>query len=288
MSLLKKITKIILNILTTLLLVLLVIVIYGKVVITFSDNAYPNYFGYTLFEVASGSMQPTLQINDVVIVKITKENLKQNDIIAFVDKDAIITHRILYIDDNVITVKGDNNNAIDTPILSDVVIGKVVKILPKLGIWKKVLTEPRILLAIFITLLLFDFALSYNPEEKKVTSKSTSSKKDTDIIKKPEVKKDKPVVKKKNITESNELLESTRKIDLNELNGLLSDSTIELDARTIRSLKQGEKTTTSTSKPKEVKKEEQPVNNEEDKKALDYTKRMDLNEIHDMIDKKMK
>ena len=287
MSLLKKITKIILNILTTLLLVLLVIVIYGKVVITFSDNAYPNYFGYTLFEVASGSMQPTLQINDVVIVKISKENLKQNDIIAFVDKDAIITHRILYIDDNVITVKGDNNNAIDTPILTDVVIGKVVKIIPKLGIWKKVLTEPRILLAIFITLLLFDFALSYNPDEKKVTSKkSTSSKKDTDIIKKPEVKKDKPVVKKKDITESNELLESTRKIELNELNGLLSDKTIELDARTIRSIK-GEPKSTSN-KTKEVKKEEQPVKNEEEKKALDYTKRMDLNEIHDMIDKKMK
>ena len=286
MSLLKKITKIILNILTTLLLVLLVIVIYGKVVITFSDNAYPNYFGYTLFEVASGSMQPTLQINDVVVVKISKENLKQNDIIAFVDKDAIITHRILYIDDNVITVKGDNNNAIDTPILSDVVIGKVIKILPKLGIWKKVLTEPRILLAIFITLLLFDFALSYNPDEKPETKKSTSNKKNTDIIKKPEVKKDKPVVKKKDITESNELLESTRKIELKELNGLLDNPTIEIDARTIRSLKQGEKS--NSSKTKETKKEEQPVKNEEQKKALDYTKRMDLNEIHDMIDKKMK
>ena len=285
MSLLKKITKIILNILTTLLLVLLVIVIYGKVVITFSDNAYPNYFGYTLFEVASGSMQPTLQINDVVIVKITNKDLKQNDIIAFLDKDAIITHRILYIDDNVITVKGDNNDAIDKPILSDVVIGKVVKILPKLGIWKKVLTEPRILLAIFITLLLFDFALSYNPEEKQVTKKSTSNKKNTDIIKKPEVKKDKPVVKKKDITESNELLESTRKIELKELNGLLDDPTIEIDARTIRSLKQEPK---STTKAKETKKEEQPVKNEEEKKALDYTKRMDLNEIHDMIDKKMK
>ncbi len=286
MILLKKITKIILNILTTLLLVLLVIVIYGKVVITFSDNAYPNYFGYTLFEVASGSMQPTLQINDVVIVKITNKDLKQNDIIAFLDKDAIITHRILYIDDNVITVKGDNNDAIDKPILSDVVIGKVVKILPKLGIWKKVLTEPRILLAIFITLLLFDFALSYNPDEKPETKKSTSNKKNTDIIKKPEVKKDKPVVKKKDITESNELLESTRKIELKELNGLLDNPTIEIDARTIRSLKQGENS--NSSKTKETKKEEQPVKNEEQKKALDYTKRMDLNEIHDMIDKKMK
>ena len=82
MSPLKKITKLIVNIFTYILLVILICVIYGKLVITFGNNVYPNYFGYTFFEVASGSMKPALQVNDVILVKITNEDLKKGDIIG--------------------------------------------------------------------------------------------------------------------------------------------------------------------------------------------------------------
>ena len=116
MNHLKKITKIIVNVFTCILLFILGLIIYGKLVITFGKTSYPNYFGYTFFEIASGSMKPTLQINDVILVKITKENLKKGDIIAFHSDNAIITHRILYIDGNIITVKGDSNNVVDKPI----------------------------------------------------------------------------------------------------------------------------------------------------------------------------
>ena len=44
---------------------------------------------------------------------------------------------------------------------------------------KKVITEPKILVAIFVTLLLFDFALSYNNPNKN--SKNVIKKKDISI-----------------------------------------------------------------------------------------------------------
>ncbi len=172
MNHLKKIIKIIVNVFTGILLLLLGLVIYGKAVLTFTDNMYPNYFGYTFFEVVSGSMEPTLRINDVIIVKVTNKDLKEKDIIAFNGENAVITHRILFINGDVITVKGDNNDVVDKPITKEQVIGKVVKVYPELGLWKKVLTEPKILFGIFITLLLFDFALSYNGKESKKKDKN--------------------------------------------------------------------------------------------------------------------
>ena len=36
-------------------------------------NNYGNIFGYTFFEVATGSMADTIEIGDVVVVEITKE-----------------------------------------------------------------------------------------------------------------------------------------------------------------------------------------------------------------------
>ena len=209
----KKIAKWIMNVFTIILLIILSLVIYGKAT-TVSKGSYPNYFGYTFFEVASGSMEPTLHINDVILVKITKENLKKGDIIAFHQDDAIITHRIVYIDGEVLTVKGDNNNTIDNPIVVNDVIGKIVKIYPELGIWKKVLKEPKILALIFVTMLLFDFALSYDgKKDKKVKEKKEEIKEVVSY----------EVPKKKENHESEELLSLTRKIDVSEINKLLEE-----------------------------------------------------------------
>lgn len=289
MSPLKKITKLIVNIFTYILLVILICVIYGKLVITFGNNVYPNYFGYTFFEVASGSMKPALQVNDVILVKITNEDLKKGDIIAFQSEDAVITHRILYIDGNIITVKGDNNNIVDKPISKDQVIGKIVKIIPKLGVWKKVIVEPKILLSIFITLLLFDFALSYNRNDKKKKKEIMKKEKEDDadevivkeIVKEDIVVKPKEENKKKNITESEQLLELTRKIDVAEINKLLEGTEYKLEKREISNLKK-------KIDNKQSKEDIIPKLNNKEKKFVEYTMRLDLSEIQKKINSKVK
>ena len=288
MSHLKKIIKIIVNIFTCILVLLLGLVIYGKAVLTFTDNAYPNYFGYTFFEVASGSMQPTLQINDVILIKVTQENLKKDDIIAFRGEEAIITHRILFIDGDVITVKGDNNDVVDKPITKKQVIGKVIKVFPELGIWKKVLTEPKILFAIFITLLLFDFALSYG-DKSKTKEMQTKRKDKTEEVLAKEILPEEPAAveedkSKKKVIEPESLLELTRKINIDEINSLLEGTDYKLEKKEINNIK------------KEISKVEKtvdmvecnPIFTESERKALEYTMRLDLNEIQKKIKSKVK
>lgn len=278
---LKNAVRWIVNILTGFLLLILALVIYGKCVLLFTDNKYPNYFGYTLFEVASGSMEPTLYINDVILVKINNKNLKLDDIIAFYSEDAIITHRIVFMDGNMLTVKGDNNNTIDVPIEVGQVIGKVVKVFPKFGVWKKIITEPKILVAIFMTLLLFDFALSYKPSKQVESIANKDSNKDINKHDENEERKIEKNVKvqekKKNIIESDELLEFTRKIDISEINELLDKQDIILTKKERKQI--NESFNQSVKNSKEKKKE---------KKNTEYTMRLDLNEIQKKISNKVK
>lgn len=264
---LKKVFKWFINILTIILLIILAIAIYGRVQMLFTHKTYPTYFGYTLFQVASGSMKPTLTIDDVILVNTNKQEIQVNDIISYKKDGAIITHRVLFIDNEKLTVKGDNNNTIDSPISKSDVIGKVIKIFPELKIWQDILTDPKILIFMFLTLILFDFALSYQPKEKKD---------DENAEEKIEIKKIEP--KEKEIT-TEEMLELTRKIDLREINELLSkEDEIKLENKEV--IKLQEKINRNNL--------ELPKLKEKEKDFLEYTMRLDLKEIQKQIEKKVK
>ena len=70
----------ILNILLFIVSILIIIGVYYIVQIKVFQNDYSNLFGYTFFEVATGSMSSTIEIGDIVVVKITKE-VNKNDIL---------------------------------------------------------------------------------------------------------------------------------------------------------------------------------------------------------------
>ncbi len=280
MNYIKKIVKITINGLTYILLAILVLIIYGKVSVTFSNKLYPNYFGYTFFEVASGSMKPTLDINDVIAVKFGNKNIEKDDIIAFTDGESVITHRVVYIDGDSVIVKGDNNNTVDKPIKIDQIIGPVVKIFPHLGLWKKVLTDPKIIIALFVTLLLFDFALSYNKkDEQKIDEKKKETELENPIII-TEVKSEEN--KSDIFREPEQLLELTRKIDISEINKLIEEPGIKLNKKELNNIK------CEINKIEEGS-EELPLRlSEKEKNFINYTVRLDLNEIRRRIDSKVK
>ena len=256
----KNITKNIINILCVILFIILALVIYAKLRVSFSNDVHANYFGVRIFEVASGSMEPTLNINDVLLVKVNVDDLQKDDIIAYKSENSIITHRIVMINDNDLIVKGDANNTVDSPIKKDQVIGKVIKVFPHLGIWKKILTEPKILILIFITLLLFDGALSYNGKDKK------NSKEE---IKKEEVKEIKQETKKEDVKV--DVIQKEIKTKNNE--DLLIKSKMLAKQNIDELLKQAEE-----------KIEKEDVKEED----TEYTIRLDLNEIQKNINKSVK
>lgn len=84
---------------------------------------------YTLLKIASGSMQPTLNINDYVIVK-ESSSYNVGDIITLDTGGCLVTHRLVNIQGESYITKGDYNNSSDDFVItkSDI-IGKVVLVI---------------------------------------------------------------------------------------------------------------------------------------------------------------
>lgn len=143
-KIIRKIIGILLDILILGITILIIIGIYYLYQVKIQKNNYANIFGYTFFEVATGSMANTINIGDVVIVKITKK-VNENDIIVYQDENNFITHRLIEKNGDELKTKGDANNSEDTPVEMVQVLGKVEKIIPKIGIWKKVFMSPQML-----------------------------------------------------------------------------------------------------------------------------------------------
>lgn len=163
-----KIIGIVLNILLIIVTLIILVGIYYLVQIKVFNNDYANIFGYTFFEVATGSMANTIEIGDVVIVELTKD-VRKNDIIVYKEEENFITHRLIEIDENgEFITKGDANNTEDKPVNETQVLGKVTYIIPKLGIWRKAILSPQVLILIasLIILLGIAFKITTNTEEK--------------------------------------------------------------------------------------------------------------------------
>ena len=160
-----KILSFILNVLLIIVTIIIAIGFYYIYQIKIAQNDYANLFGYTFFEVATGSMNPTMQIGDVIVVRITGE-VEQNDIIVYKDGESIITHRLIKKDENKLIAKGDANNSEDKPIEPNMVLGKVERIIPKLGIWRKILTSPEVVGLIIVLIIIFSFIFMNTSESE--------------------------------------------------------------------------------------------------------------------------
>lgn len=162
-----KILSIMLNILLVLVSIIIIIGIYYIIQIKILNNDYANLFGYTFFEVATGSMSPTINVGDVVIVKVGQE-VTENDIIVYKENESFITHRLIRKEDDKLITKGDANNSEDKAIEESDVLGKVIKIFPQIGIWRKAILSPEVigLIVILIIILIISLIYTSKTEEK--------------------------------------------------------------------------------------------------------------------------
>ena len=154
----EKIVNIILDILIFMFGIILLISIYNNVQIKVLGNEYSSFFGYSMFEVQTGSMADTINPGDWIVVKTTK-NIELNDIITYQEKGEFITHRVIENYKDTYVTKGDANNSKDDPINKDKIVGKVEKILPGLGIIRKTFFNPLVLITLIITLYTISYLL---------------------------------------------------------------------------------------------------------------------------------
>ncbi len=124
-----KTTKIILEIFSW----LFIIFFAGLIILTTVSNT--NIAGgFKSFLVQSGSMEPSIMTGDIVITNRQKQYFN-NDVVTFKDfQESIITHRIIDINQEKISTKGDANRTSDPEVINqNMILGKVVFVIPKLG-----------------------------------------------------------------------------------------------------------------------------------------------------------
>lgn len=158
----KKISKLLLNIICTITITLIILGISYIVQITIMNKKYANVLGYSLFEVLTGSMSPTINIGDDVLIKVTK-NIQNNDIVVFDNKqnDNFIIHRVVQINENNVITKGDSNNVIDKAISKENIIGKVLIIFPKLGKIQEFFRRPYIFIPLVDVIIIATLVVNY-------------------------------------------------------------------------------------------------------------------------------
>jgi signal peptidase len=122
------------------LLIIVISVTIGLTVYTWNarrmfHNELPMPFGVGAAIVLTGSMEPTLNVNDLVIV--TKaDNIEIGDIVVFQQGNDLIIHRVIEknVEENRIVTKGDANNVDDGNIPMSAVKGKLSFSVPFVGL----------------------------------------------------------------------------------------------------------------------------------------------------------
>ena len=142
----------------------------------------PMPFGYGMSVVLSGSMESRLSVDDLVIIKAT-DNYKVNDIVLFQDGNSLVIHRIIEIDGDTVTTKGDANNTADEPINKSQIKGVLVYDIAGFGAVVKILKQPVfVILVLAAAFLLTEF--SYRKEKDTDTEELDEIKKMIEELKK--------------------------------------------------------------------------------------------------------
>lgn len=231
-----KIVNIIVNILITIVILIILFCLYSFISLKIMQKKYVNIFGYTYFQVATGSMKDYINEGDVVIVKINSD-YNEGDVVTYISGKDFVTHRVIEKNDDYIITKGDNNNTNDNPIDKSLVLGKVTKIIPNVKAIKEVLLSPKVIILIFVSLFCLSLLFSYNGNKEKVI-KDDKEKDKKEIKEKEEKKKDKDTeivkVKVKEVpSKKKKVLDATQVIDIAEIKKEVKKSKKVLDATQI-------------------------------------------------------
>jgi len=152
-------------------------------------------FGFDVFKVLSGSMEPEIHTGAVVYVKKTPvEQIKKGDVITYMlSEDTYSTHRVVEVHEDEphennrtgvrYTVKGDANKQADgSKVMYSNVIGVVQFSLPYLGYVSDFLqTNPMVAAAAGILLLILIFLPEILSDDKEKKKKKDEEKSEDEV-----------------------------------------------------------------------------------------------------------
>ena len=107
------------------------------------SNMLPMPFGIGAAVVLSGSMEPSLGIDDLIIVK-AQDDYLVDDVVVYQSGNSLIVHRIISIDGETVITQGDANNTPDEAIDAGLISGKVVGSVQNVGWVVRLLKAPTV------------------------------------------------------------------------------------------------------------------------------------------------
>lgn len=138
------------NFIMILLIVILIIVILNKY---YYHHELIKIGGISFLIVNTGSMEPTIYRDEMIIIKKQNEYNK-GDIITYKDQyNVFITHRIVEKNDNNYITRGDSNTAKDNPINVMEIEGKVIIHSAILGYFYLHILKPFLIMILIIYIL---------------------------------------------------------------------------------------------------------------------------------------
>ena len=171
---------------------LIAVLVFTLVVFFMSriNGSTPSVFGYSIFRVSSGSMEPELMVGDIIIDKTVDnpEDLKVGDVITFKSSDygdLLVTHKVIkapYEENGklMLQTKGIANEVEDKPISVDNVKGIMICKVDYLDTVYNVFLSPwgLLILITLIVIIFFDEIITI----VKILTNNDKSVKDADNI----------------------------------------------------------------------------------------------------------
>ena len=171
---------------------LIAVLVFTLVVFFMSriNGSTPSVFGYSIFRVSSGSMEPELMVGDIILDKTVDnpEDLKVGDVITFKSSDygdLLVTHKVIkapYEENGklMLQTKGIANEVEDKPICVDNVKGIMICKVDYLDTVYNVFLSPwgLLILIALIVIIFFDEIITI----VKILTNNDKSVKDADDI----------------------------------------------------------------------------------------------------------
>ena len=118
-----------------------------------TGNALPMPFGVGAAVVLSGSMEPSISVDDLIVVR-EAEAYEVGDVVVYQTGRVPVVHRIVAMDGETVTTRGDANNAEDAPIELSQIKGTVIAAIPYVGTAVRLLKTPAVTVLLIIAAVL--------------------------------------------------------------------------------------------------------------------------------------
>lgn len=172
----KRIIELLKDLLIIFLVIILINVLYSKFIL----KEYPTkLFGNALLIVTTGSMEPTIESGELVVVK-EQEIYEIGDVVTYKDNEGfLITHRIVEKDKESIVTKGDANNLNDEKSLLKNVEGKVIYHSKILGDFILYWLKPIVVAYLVLILIINLFKVAFRKEERSTKDEEKNNSDNT-------------------------------------------------------------------------------------------------------------